>query len=319
MKKETANSLQYLKLVPKRYGSQNRDKIIYYICEEDGNLGFFAMYRHWLEYLYLADICGYALVINAGGAFAYAEETCVHGTSNPFEYYFVQPSGVDIKQAEKSAKVITSDPLHRLMVELVYTGKFADYYYTPDYLKAMGGIVKKYIRFNDTTWKYICSGLKKLKIENSKVLGIHVRGTDFRSGFNNHPVNLSAEDCYPVIDILMVEKNYHKIFVATDDKRILGQFVERYGEKMCCYEDVFRNDRNKSVAFEKSGRKKHKYRLGLEVLRDMYTLAMCDGLVAGISQVAVCAQINKIALGKDYDDLKIINKGINRNCREFRK
>ena len=55
------------------------------------------------------------------------------------------------------------------------------------------------------------------------------------------------------------------------------------------------------VAFEKSGRKKHKYRLGLEVLRDMHTLAMCDGLVVGISQVAVC------------------DKGINRNCREFRK
>ena len=67
----------------------------------------------------------------------------------------------------------------------------------------------------------------------------------------------------------------------------------------------------------KDGRKCHKYRLGLEVIRDMYTLAMCGGLVAGISQVAVCAQINKLAMGKEFEDLIVIDKGINRNAKNF--
>ena len=55
----------------------------------------------------------------------------------------------------------------------------------------------------------------------------------------------------------------------------------------------------------------HHYRLGYEVLRDMYALAACDGLVAGLSQVVNCARIVKESSGEEYDTLCIINNGIN--------
>lgn len=316
--KNSNDLAECINLYPKRYGKENRDKIIYYICEDNGEFGFFAMYRCWLEYLYFADICGYVPVIHAGHHFAYAENSLAAKTKNPFEYYFVQPAGVGVHEVKESYRVVFSNLLHREIVELVYTGKYGAYWYTQDYLKVMGNIVSKYMRFNDFTWNYICNGLKRLEIERDRVLGIHIRGTDFKSGFHNHPICLAAEDCFSTIDEMFELKKYDKVFVATDDKRLLNRFIEKYGNKMCCYEDVFRNNRNKSVIFEESARKKHKYRLGLEVLRDMYTLSMCDGLIAGISQVAVCAQINKIALGKVYEDLIIINKGINKNHRMFR-
>lgn len=51
----------------------------------------------------------------------------------------------------------------------------------------------------------------------------------------------------------------------------------------------------------------------------MYTLSMCTGLIAGISQVAICAQINKLARGEQYKDLKIIDKGINVNNHIFKR
>lgn len=316
--RKSENLFEYLNLCPQKYGRENRDKIIYYICEDNANMGFFAMYRSWLEYLYFSDICGYVPAIYAGRHFAYKEENHALGTRNPFEYYFVQPAGLGLHEVKNSYKVVTSNLLHREIVELVYTGKYGEYWYTQDYLRTMGNIVNKYVRFNEVTWKYICNGLEKLNIQNNKVLGAHIRGTDFKRGFNVHPVYLTAEDCFSAIDGILEVKKYDKIFVATDDKRLLNQFLEKYGSKMCCYKDVFRNDKDKSVVFEKSTRKNHKYRLGLEVLRDMYTLAVCDGLVAGISQVAVCAQINKIATGTMYEDLKIINKGINRNFKVFR-
>lgn len=316
--RESENLNEYLNLSPRRYGSENRDKIIYYICEDNESMGFFAMYRCWLEYLYFADICGYVPVIYAGHHFAYREENHAVGTRNPFEYYFVQPAGLGLYEIKKTYKLVTSNLLHREIVELVYTGKYGEYWYTQDYLKVMGNIVNKYLRFNEITWKYICDGLEKLNIQNNKVLGVHIRGTDFKKGFHIHPIYLTAEDCFSAIDDILELKKYDKIFVATDDKRLLNQFLAKYRSKMCYYEDVFRNDKDKSVIFEKCKRKKHKYRLGLEVLRDMYTLAVCDGLVAGISQVAVCAQINKMATGITYEDLKIIDKGINRNNRFFR-
>lgn len=308
----------YFRLKPKRCGIHNKDKTIYVICEDNENLGFFAMYRYWLEYLYFADICGYSPVVSAGHGFAYGEPEFM-GKRDPFEYYFEQPVGIALHQARKSSKVIASDIRHRQMIELVYTGKYADYRYTQKYLKVMGDIVRKYMRFNNSSWRYICSGLDKLQIEESRVLGVHIRGTDFKSRFDNHPICLEPADFFPVIDALLSGAGYNKIFLATDDKGFLEQFLEKYGNKICYYRDVFRNNRNRSVAFEKSTRQKHKYRLGLEVLRDMYTLAACDGLTAGVSQVAVCAQINKLAMGKQYRDLKIIDKGICRNHRGFRK
>lgn len=316
-KRSALSDIEYLKLRPARFGKENRDKTLYYICESNGALGFFAMYRNWLEYLYFADRCGYVPVVDAGSDFAYGEKKPVHGVSNPFEYFFCQPSGIGTKQAKESYRVIRSDILHRNMIELTYTGKWNHYRYTPEYLLAMSNIIKKYVKFNAWTQKYLEKGLRTLWIEENSVLGVHIRGTDFRNGFNNHPVYVTESECFTVIDQIMAEGTYQKIFVATDDARILETFVAKYGEALCYYTDVIRSSRNKSVMLGKDGRKCHKYRLGLEVIRDMYTLAMCGGLVAGISQVAVCAQINKLAMGKKYNDLVIIDKGINRNAKNF--
>ena len=39
-----------------RLGNKNKGKIVYLIEEDNENLGFFAMYRRWIEYLYFAHI-----------------------------------------------------------------------------------------------------------------------------------------------------------------------------------------------------------------------------------------------------------------------
>lgn len=301
----------------KHYGPANREKILYYIEENSTDLGFFAMYRYWLEYLYFADICGYTPVICADDNFPYKEDKPLYGTTNPFEYYFVQPSAISPKEAKHSNKVILSDIVHRNMVELVFTGKTSHYKYNSRYLYMMGHIVGKYMMFNHKTKEYIESSLKKINFENGKILGIHVRGTDYRAKFYNHPVYLTEEDCFVVVDELVKKGAYDRIFLATDDKRILDNFIKKYGKKLCFYEDVERSSQNKSVAFSKNSREHHKYLLGLEVIRDMYTLSLCSGLIAGISQVAICAQINKISRGERYEEVRIIDKGIYRNSHFF--
>ena len=86
---------------------------------------------------------------------------------------------------------------------------------------------------------------------------------------------------------------------------------------MFFYQDTFRGNTDISVAFSKSEREFHKYKLGYEVIRDMWTLAQCDGLVSGLSQVSSCARIVKESQGKQYIDLKIIDRGINHNNNKF--
>lgn len=298
-------------------GTLNQGKIIYYIEEDNGDFGFFAMYRAWLEYLYFANVCGYIPVIRASENFLYKETKMINGTDNPFEYYFKQPSAISISNAQRSSKVVISNLMHRQMVELVLTGKYSNYKWNNRYIREMARVVKKYIRFNQQTWEYISEGTQKIGFAANKILGVHVRGTDFRVRYDNHPIYLEEKDCFKVIDPMLEDGKYSKLFLATDDNRILKQFINRYGEKLCYYQDVERGSKNQSVAFSKKERKNHKYLLGLEVIRDMYSLSMCSGLVAGISQVVVCAQINKLARGEYYEDLSIIDKGLYINGHMF--
>lgn len=290
---------------------------VYFIEEDNKDLGFCAMYRAWLEYIYLADVCGIIPVVQAGNHFAYREDGVINGTWNAFEYYFLQPTPIGIREAGRKRNVLRSRVFHREMVELVLTGKCAHYEYTKRYMYEMARIVRKYIRFNEQTQQYVNVGIEKLGIEDAKVLGVHIRGTDFRAKYDNHPVYVTEEDCFQEVNKLMQEKGYEKIFVATDDVRILKNFRAEYGNKMYFYDDVERSNKNRSVAFSKNSRKQHKYLLGLEVIRDMYTLSKCSGLVAGISQVAICAQIHKLAGKQSYEDIKVIDKGIYQNGHSF--
>lgn len=204
----------------RHYGLANGDKTIYYIEDDNKDFGFFAMYRAWLEYLYFADVCGYTPVVYAGDHFAYKEEDPVHGTGNPFEYYFDQPASVTVCESRQSRKVVHSDLVHRQMVELVFTGKHSNYKTSRRYMHEMGQIARKYIKFNMPTWEYISDGVRHMGFEKEKVLGVHIRGTDFRACYDNHPVYLEEEDCFREIDRVTDKNSYSKIFIATDDNRI---------------------------------------------------------------------------------------------------
>ena len=48
----------------------------------------------------------------------------------------------------------------------------------------------------------------------------------------------------------------------------------------------------------------------------MYTLARCEGLVAGISNVNLIAQIVKISWDRSYEDFVLVDKGININNKK---
>lgn len=113
-----------------------------------------------------------------------------------------------------------------------------------------------------------------------------------------------------LIDEAIKKYNFTKIFLATDDNNILNEFKEKYKERLLYYKDVNRTDGTKSIVFENNQRENNNYLNGLEVLRDMYTLANCDGLIAGLSQVSFAARITKKSLNKEYNFLKIIDNGI---------
>ena len=122
-----------------------------------------------------------------------------------------------------------------------------------------------------------------------------------------------AEDYFNVIDKAIIENGFEYIFLATDDSRKLELFIKRYNDKLIYFKDVHRSDGIVNVTFEKNDREHNNYLNGLECLRDIYTMSYCNGLVAGLSQVSVCARIVNRSLDKKFEFEKIIDNGIYRS------
>lgn len=296
------------------YGAKQEGRTLFHVKMEYSGSGFFADYNHMVELLYFADKFGLCPVIEYHKDFCYAEKHPVNGTTNPFEYYFRQPTEITLDELYKSNSVIRSRKENgRYAFLLKENGN--SYNITDEYLSEMGRVVAKYLRLQPEVEEKIDNSRQMLFGINEKVLGIHFRGTDFKRNYNGHPVNLSVDDYIKEVNNLL-KNGYDKIFVATDDVEALEKFVGLYGEKVVYYGDVIRSSENETVMKSTSTRENHHYNLGLEVLRDMMTLSQCDGLIAGLSQVSIAARIQKESYKKKYADLVIINKGLNFHKKE---
>ena len=263
-----------------------------------------------------AERFGLTPYIEWGSAFLYTEKQLVNGTHNAFEYYFKQPNGMTKQDVLESSYVTESKSAQGVIIEREF--KRDTYEMTAEYQSKLAEMYRKYIRLNEKTEKMIQNDLKDI-FDNSKVLGVHFRGTDYKAGYQNHPVAVQIEQTITQVKKSLEKNIFQKIFLATDEKNAVERFEKEFPGKVFYFQDVYRGEGNTSVAFSQSDRPNHHYRLGYEVLRDMYALAACDGLVAGLSQVVNCARIVKESSGEEYDTLCIINNGINISGKQFTK
>ncbi len=294
-----------------RLGSKNKDLhfgIVRAHPEWIPGAGFCAILNRVLGGLYYADYYGLIPVIDNWNCCAYEEEDQINDTYNVFEYYFEPTSKyklVDVMQSRNVAIVNDTD------MDLVLKECNISQWYRPNekYIDTLSEIFAKYIRFNIKTLESFENDIKKLKIKDT-ILGVHYRGSDFKIGISNHPSQYSKEKFVSEIKKIMDEYEFKQVFIATDDSEALAYFVKNI-RGVVYYDDVKRTDGKVSVAFLKSERKHNHYMLGYELLRDIYTLAKCDGLVAGLSQVALTARIYKKSKGENYKPLSIIKTSIN--------
>ncbi|SKB66352.1 hypothetical protein SAMN06296386_103261 [Lachnospiraceae bacterium] len=294
-------------------GDKNPDRNIYYIVMGDRGDGFFAEYGRLLMYLYVADYYHMTPVVRFTEDYLYTEKEPVNGHTNPFRYFYEEPAGIEPSDAEQSRNVVRSEFVHTLN-ENIMRERDGIYGYSDRYIEIMGRIDHKYIRLNKAVQSYIDENLSKLYDGDwNRVIGVHFRGTDYKRGLDGHPVYAGPAEEMEKAENLLKKGTYDKVFLATDDKEALASFKERFGEKLLCYSDVYRAEGDTSVAFSNDDRPLHHYNLGLEVLRDMETLAHCSALIAGQSQVSLAARITRSGRGDKYRDLILLDHGIVKN------
>lgn len=282
-------------------GKNFSDKIIYAIDLRGNNTGFCSQCRIILSLLQYADINKYTPVIRMSD-FAYRGKR--YG-ANVYDCFFVQPSSVRIKDVKKARNVIYADIEHPQRENILVGG----YFEKNDELMKEVLMWKKYFQYNPQTLSMLNKDSYCALGENQDlVLGIHIRGGDYRQHWKNHPVQLEPQDYFPYIDEAL-NIGFKKIFLATDDLQYLEKFIKRYKDCIFFYRDVIRTNDNEGVHAKKYW-SANNYRLGYEILRDMYTLSLCGGLVAGMSHVATIARIEKLSREENFQFIKLINKGI---------
>lgn len=291
------------------YGTKKSTEPVFLIDMEESHSGFFAEHNRLLALLYFADKYDMKPVVRFHPGYCYAEQHEVNGTTNPFEYYFEQPAGIALEDVWSYKRVFRSRKENSYEVNHLCEDANG-YMRSEKYLTEMARITAKYIRLNAPVKKKLDQEMQEL-IGAGNVLALHIRGTDFKQNYNGHPVQVGIDE-YLDKTLQILQKNpYEKIFLATDDAEAIEEYQKQFGDKVLFYRDVVRSSGSDTVMHSEIPRENHHYLLGYEVLRDMYTLAACDGLIAGLSQVSYAARIQKKSTGKEYRDLVILDKGIN--------
>lgn len=298
----------------KTYGREYVGQTIYQVEERGAGVGFFAEFGVTLIELYFAYERGFIPYVHWGKDYLYYEPDGIDGEKNAFLYFF-QPVS-EVKSIEKACHVIKTQESHYVQVKALFDA--VSYDVSDEYIDAMALMVKKYIRYNEQTQKYLEDEYNKL-LGNGKVLGVHFRGTDFRKGYNNHPIPVQIEQEIEKVKELLDKSKYDKIFLATDEQKAVERFRGVFGDKVCIYEDTFRDTgTDESIAFSEAERKQHHYLLAREVLRDQYTLTRADGLVCGYSNVTFIARaMRKAWFEKNWEDFELIDNGLYHNNNIF--
>ena len=235
-------------------GNKNVGKIIYNIHEIGNGYGFFAELRNLLEKLLYVDMKGFTPSVVFGTNYLYYDKDLEGEQPNAFEYYFEAIGGIE--DSNNSFNVIEEKKCYYLNLQEYWLG---DSKIFMDFDEAMGMMIKKYIHIRQELLEEMINDYKEL-FPKGKILGIHYRGSDYKMGYNTHPVIVRVDQIMKVIDT--VKKDFDYIFLATDEEGVFEKFQNKYGNIVKCFPDVKRTKGTVSVAFSEDTRKKHHYLLG---------------------------------------------------------
>lgn len=285
-------------------------QVNYMIDDVDfGTQGFFAIYRNVLDWCIVAEMYNFRPMISLTKTL-YTREGH-NGNKNFYEYYFVNPYKEELKDARKNSNYVVADSRHvyflnKLLQEnpdevMSYQQHFSD-----KYIELMVNALKKYMNPLPELKDELIKSINE-KIGNHKTVGVHYR--NWVAPLYGHPVPVKEEQIVKKVDDCL-KNGFEKVFLATDDEKMIEKLRARYGSALCYYDDVARSQNDSEIQFTQRNRKDDGYYLGKEVYRDMYTLAHCDGLIAGHSQVSFFARLQRLADIGEYEYLDIINNGL---------
>lgn len=291
-------------------GEKNKGKVVFLMNNRAGHGGFCGLWIYYLNRLAFSDKMGFYHVMNCVQSDFYQEDHPIHGTRNVFEYYFQQPCGISLKSALQSKNVVfdwNNDDYG--FNDSFHVGGPVDYTFKNSDIKQFAELQKKYIKFQPSIEKKLLKQTQRL-LGNRKVVAVHARGTDYKVPYKGHPIAISPEDYLETAKILADKIGATHIFLATDDITILNLFKNDLGDKLIYFNDVIRSEGTVWNCYVKSDVKNPHFRLGYEIIRDVFAMASCDGFVCGLSYVSFMVQVLKKSWDKDFLVFQRLSHGL---------
>ena len=268
------------------------------IRQESSNRGLFSLVSGVICNLDIADKLGSIPVVDfASYKTVYNEPGPINGTFNSWEYYFEPVSGASLSEVYGSGDFLLSDNDYP-----------KGYDYTIANTPELFAIYEKYIRIKPHVEDHIGFLLKTFDQYKGNTLGVHFRGREMRTA-TGHWYQPTVNQMIAAISLMCNEERFTRIFVSSEDLSLIKSVERAFPEKDIFYnEDYFRVAQGN--AYKICPRVNHFYRLGLEVLTDMFALSRCYSLVSCSSNVPWFSRF--INNGR-YSKHLFINNGPNHN------
>ncbi len=287
------------------FGELNPDINIYYMRFDCAEWGFFAYWKFGIMALAFSDRYGLTPVIDWTKNSPYYEADRSGDTDNPFEYYYERVSSISCEEALKSRNVVFYSPQACGFGQTLYADKSNE--------KDFVHLNKKYMKLKPDIKCKLDQEINDL-IGDKKTLGIHVRGVEW-GNIEGHPIPLGIDIYIKQIDDALKKNDFEQIFLATDSEDTIEYLSKEYKDMIVYFVETVRAKKgSRTLAIFDQGieRKDNHFLLGYEVLRDMMALSVCQGIVAGLSNISLAAEITKKGGGKEYEYKHIFENRLNR-------
>lgn len=274
-----------------------KDKLKYYVIALSPGAGFFSNFGYVLNHLYIAEKMNLLPIIDMKNfPTHYSEHSKIYSTKNAWEYYFKQISKKKIDNIYKNKqKVFFAFNSYPKM----FCQNFGD-------KKIFKEIKKKYIKLNSIIKKDIKKNLLQIFNKKKKVLGIYFRAGDMRIA-PRHPLPPTKKQIFNQTKKILKKNNFDCIFISSEDKKFTIEFKKKFHYIDIKFLNNYRFD--KKHPYFTYPRKNHRFKLGKEILIDMYMLSNCDSIIYSESNVIEAVKI----FSKKKQKKHIIRNGYNVN------